>query len=56
MMRHTSKKILLCDSSKVGVEALLTLADLSVPDYVIMEKVPNDPELVSILGDRLITE
>lgn len=56
MMRHSSKKILLCDSSKVGVEKLLTLADLSVPDYVIMDRIPDDPELVKILGDRLITE
>ena len=56
MMRHTSKRILLADSSKVGVETLLTLSDLSVLDYVIMEKVPDDPELVRILGDRLITE
>ena len=56
MMRHTSKKILLCDNSKVGKETLLTLADLSVPDYVVMDRVPDDPELVRILGDRLITD
>ena len=56
MMRHTSKKILLADSSKVGVEALLTLADITAPDYVIMEKKPDDSELVRVLGDRLITE
>lgn len=56
MMRHSTKKILLCDSSKVGQDALLTLADLSVPDYVIMDRVPDDPELVRILGDRLLTE
>ncbi len=55
MMRHASQKILLCDNSKVGVEALLTLADLSVPDYVIMDRTPDDPELVKILGNRLIT-
>ncbi|MBR6281367.1 MAG: hypothetical protein IKR14_02580, partial [Lachnospiraceae bacterium] len=56
MMRHSAKKILLCDHSKVGVETLLTLADLSVPDYVIMDRVPDDPELVRILGNRLITD
>jgi len=56
MMRHTKKKILLCDTSKVGKETLLTLADLTVPDYVIMERTPDDPELVKALGDRLITE
>ena len=56
MMKHTSLKILLCDTSKVGKETLLTLADLSVPDYVIMEKVPDDPELVKALGSRLLTK
>ena len=56
MMRHTNTKILLCDNSKVGKETLLTLADLSVPDYVIMDRIPDDPELVRALGDRLITE
>ena len=56
MMRRSSKKILLADTSKVGVETLHLLADLSLPDYVIMEKVPDDPKLVEILGDRLITE
>lgn len=55
MMRHTKKKILLCDSSKVGKETLLTLADLSVPDYIVMEKVPDDKELVRELGNRLLT-
>ena len=55
MMKHTSLKILLCDTSKVGVETLLTLADLSVPDYVIMEKMPEDEELVRALGSRLLT-
>lgn len=55
MMRHTNKKILLCDSSKVGKETLLTLADLSVPDYVVMERLPEDKELVRALGSRLLT-
>ena len=55
MMRHTKKKILLCDSSKVGKETLLSLADLSVPDYVIMECMSNDKELVHELGNRLLT-
>jgi DeoR family fructose operon transcriptional repressor len=56
MMRHTNTKILLCDNSKVGKETLLTLADLATPDYVIMDRLPDDPELVRALGDRLITE
>ena len=55
MMRHTKKKILLCDSSKVGKETLLTLADLSVPDYVVMECVPEDKELVRESNNRLLT-
>ncbi len=56
MMRHATTKILLCDSSKVGQDALLTLADLSVPDYVIMDRVPDDSKLVELLGNRLITK
>ena len=57
MMKHTALKILLCDSTKVGKNALLRLADLGEVDYVIMDEIPeNDPELISILGSRLITE
>jgi DeoR family fructose operon transcriptional repressor len=57
MMKHTALKILLCDSTKVGKNALLRLADLSEVDYVIMDEIPeNDPELISALGSRLITE
>ncbi|MCR5279208.1 MAG: DeoR/GlpR family DNA-binding transcription regulator [Lachnospiraceae bacterium] len=56
MMKHTKKKILLCDTSKVGKDALLTLADLTVPDYVIMERTPADTELINALGDRLLTK
>ena len=55
MMRHTKKKILLCDSSKVGKETLLSLADISVPDYVVMERNPDDKELVHKLSNRLLT-
>lgn len=57
MMKHTALKILLCDSTKVGKNALLRLADLGEVDYVIMDENPeNDPELISVLGSRLITE
>ncbi len=57
MMKHTALKILLCDSTKVGKNALLRLADLGEVDYVIMDEIPeNDPELVSALGSRLVTE
>lgn len=57
MQKHTALKILLCDSSKVGNNALLHLADLNDVDYVIMDEIPeNDAELISALGNRLITE
>ena len=57
MMKHTALKILLCDSTKVGKNALLRLGDLGEVDYVIMDEIPeNDPELVSALGSRLVTE
>jgi DeoR/GlpR family transcriptional regulator of sugar metabolism len=57
MLKHTALKILLCDSSKVGRNALLRLADLNDVDYVIMDKIPeNDVELIGALGSRLITE
>lgn len=57
MMKHTALRILLCDSTKVGKNALLRLADLGEVDYVIMDEVPeNDAELISALGSRLITE
>jgi DeoR/GlpR family transcriptional regulator of sugar metabolism len=57
MLKHTALKILLCDTSKVGRNALLRLADLNDVDYVIMDEIPeNDAELISALGSRLITE
>ena len=55
MMAHTSKVCMLCDSTKVGKLSLLKLASLDRPDYVIMDCVPDDPELVEALGSRLIT-
>lgn len=57
MMNHSETRILLCDSSKLGKKALLQLAELSTPDYVVMDEVPEaDPELIRILGSRLITD
>jgi len=57
MMKHSETRILLCDSSKLGKKALLQLTELSTPDYVVMDEVPEaDPELVRILGSRLITD
>jgi len=55
MMLHTDKKVLLCDTSKVGKTSLLRVAELDEPDYVIMDSIPDDPALVAALGDRLIT-
>lgn len=55
MMLHTDKKVLLCDTSKVGKTSLLRVAELDEPDYVIMDSVPDNPALVDALGDRLIT-
>jgi len=55
MLRHADKKVLLCDTSKVGKASLLRVAELDDPDYVIMDSVPDDTALVNALGDRLIT-
>ncbi len=56
MMKNAKMNILLCDTSKVGVTALQTLCDFSIPDYVIMDDFPYaDPGLADILGNRLIT-
>lgn len=57
MLKHTALKVLLCDTSKVGKNALLHLADLNDVDYVVMDAVPeNDAALISALGSRLITD
>ena len=56
MLHNSEKRILLCDTSKVGKNALLRVADLTEPDYVIMDGLPTaDPKLIDLLGDRLIT-
>lgn len=55
MMRNTSMRVLLCDTSKVGKHSLLKLTDISAPDFVIMDAVPDDSKLVSLLGSWLIT-
>lgn len=56
MMAHSDKKIMLCDSSKVGSNALWHLADIDEVDYIIMDQEPDDPELVRAMGSRLITD
>ena len=55
MMRCSEKKVLLCDTSKIGKTAPLRLAELSVPDAVVMDAFPQeDPALAEALGGRLI--
>lgn len=54
MMRHTAKKVLLCDSSKFGKTLLWRLADLADIDYIISDGPPEDPSLRATLGDKLI--
>lgn len=55
MMHRAEKRVLLCDSSKVGRDYLWSLATLNDVDYVIMDAVPDDAELVAALGSKLIT-
>lgn len=55
MMQQAEKKVLLCDSSKVGKQGMWHLADIGELDYVIMDKEPDDPALRAAIGPRLIT-
>lgn len=55
MMKHSAKKILLCDSSKVNKQGMWRLADIEDVDYIIMDKKPDDPVLLDVMGPRLIT-
>jgi len=54
MMKHTSKRILLCDSSKFGKQLLWRLAGLEEVDYVVSDSAPEDPDLMKAVGDKLI--
>ena len=54
MMNHANKKILLCDTSKVGKSSLIRLASISEIDYIVMDSIPTDNDLVNLLGDKLI--
>ena len=56
MMQHCRKRVLLCDASKANKYAMWRLAALEDMDYVIMDRSPDDPELVRVLGDRLIVD
>ena len=55
MMRHTEKKILLCDSTKIDHNASHLLCGLDTPDHVIMDERPGASSgLAEALGKRLI--
>ena len=56
MMKHTSTRVLLCDSTKAGSSYLWHLADFQDVDYIIMDAVPEDPALVEAMGNKLITD
>ncbi len=55
MLKRSSRRVLLCDTTKVGKNFLWSLASLEDMDYVIMDSVPADEELTKRLGSRLIT-
>ncbi len=54
MQENSTKTILLCDSSKVGKRYMYKGFGFDKIDYVIMEKEPNDKDLVKALGKKLI--
>ena len=56
MMKHSAQRILLCDSSKFDKELLWHLADIEDISYVISDDTPKNPELVTALGKKLITQ
>ena len=55
MMHRATTKVLLCDSTKASKNYLWHLADFDQTDYVVMDSVPDDGELVRAIGKRLIT-
>lgn len=56
MMKHSAQRILLCDSSKFDKKLLWHLADIEDISYVISDDTPKNPELVTALGKKLITQ
>ena len=54
MQNNAQKKILLCDSSKVGKKYTYKGFPFEKIDYVIMDKKPDDIKLVKALGKKLI--
>ncbi len=55
MKKNSAKTILLADTSKIGKKYTYKGFSLEYVDYVIMEKRPDDNELIKALGKKLIT-
>ena len=55
-MKHTDRRILLCDSSKFGKTALWRLAELAETDLILSDAEPEDEPLRRALGSRLRTQ
>ena len=55
MMQNSAKTVLLADTSKVGKKSTYNGFGFEDIDFVIMEKLPNDPALIKTLGKKLIT-
>jgi len=56
MLPRAKMKVLLCDTTKVGMNFMWATAALDEIDYVIMDAVPEDKALVKALGKKLITD
>lgn len=54
MQQNSTKNILLIDTSKVGKKSTYKGFGFDNIDYVIMEKIPDDIELIKALGKKLI--
>ncbi|MCR5088338.1 MAG: DeoR/GlpR family DNA-binding transcription regulator [Oscillospiraceae bacterium] len=56
MMKHSEKRVLLCDSSKFGNPQFWRLAEFGEVDLIISDQEPEDMELRELLSGKLITE
>ena len=54
MQKNSAKTILLVDSTKVGKTYMYRGFDYAGVDLVIMDRMPDSPELVRVLGEKLI--
>lgn len=55
MQKNSAKTVLLADTSKIGKKFIYKGFGFENIDYVIMEKQPEDKELIKTLGKKLIT-